>query len=47
LRTWSLVDIITHLVLGYAVALLDFTFKLVAAAVDLSEIIIGQLTSVN
>ena len=44
LSVQPIIDVFTHLALGHAVALLDFTFQLVAAAVDLSEIIIGQLT---
>ena len=39
-----IIYIFTHLILGHAVALLDFAFELVAAAVDLSEFVIGQLT---
>ena len=37
-------DVFAHQILGQAVALLDPSFQLIAAAVDLSKIIVGQLT---
>jgi len=44
LSVQPIIDIFTHLVLGHAVALRILPSQLVAAAVDLSEIVIGQLT---
>src|SRR5581483_299505 len=38
------IDILAYLVFGYAVAFLDFTFELIPIAVDLGEVVVGQLT---
>src|SRR5262245_16617161 len=44
LRGQPAVDVLAHLVLGLAVALLDLAFELVAAAADDVKIVVGQLT---
>jgi Cytochrome c len=44
LRVQPIVDVSAYEILGQAVALLKSALQLVAAAIDLSEIIVGQLT---
>lgn len=39
-----IIDVLAHEVFGQSVALLDLALELIAAAVDLGEIIISQLT---
>src|SRR6516225_520401 len=43
LRRIPIVDVLADLVLGHAVALLDLTFQLLAAAVDRVEIVVCEL----
>src|SRR5262245_13043775 len=43
LRTVPVVNVLAHLVLGEAVALLDFAFQLLAPAGDDVEIVVGEL----
>jgi hypothetical protein len=38
------VDVFAHQILGQAIALLDLAFQLIAEAVDLGQIIVGQLS---
>jgi hypothetical protein len=44
LSVQPVVDVFAHLILGQAVALLDLAFQLIAAAVNLGQIIVGQLS---
>jgi len=44
LRVQPIVNVFAHKILGQAVALLDLAFQLIAAAVDLGEIVVGPLT---
>src|SRR5580704_6156322 len=43
-RLQPVVDVLAHHVFGQAIALLDPAFELVALAVDLREIVVGELT---
>jgi hypothetical protein len=44
LRVVPIVNILTDLILGEAIALLDFTFKLISFAVDGGKVVVGEIT---
>jgi hypothetical protein len=44
LSVQPIVHVFSHQILGQAVALLDFAFQLIATAIDLRQIVVGELT---
>jgi hypothetical protein len=44
LRIIPIVNILTDLILGEAIALLDFTFKLISFAVDGGKVVVGEIS---